>query len=338
MNKLKHHIFLLCCLLALSLTACHSWRPWGVMNSTDMEDVLYDIHLTEGMISAVYPNMRREDQRASYDAVFEKHHVTREKFEKSLEWYSSHPDLFTQIYDSLDVRFGQLVKDVKSYKYHDEMSHMLALDTLAKVNIYGFPIHQKFLGTPKADEVSFDVNQQILLAPGDKYVWRFYYKSVASDTVHFDTLPNTNFRLNVYYANGTCDSAVKKVYAKGCYRKLTVTVQCPDTLQPVRIQGSFFDGTDQIQMLRLDSATLMRYYNGRLHPLPEESYEILDSIAVAAHRKMSVSATRGNNPLMMGLDSRQLNVKTGGARKDVRLPKTGGVRQPDTPTKRTEQD
>lgn len=335
MKRLRQYVVTL--VVMLLFVACQSWRPWGVMNPSEMEEVLYDIHLTEGMISAVYPNMRREDQRASYDAIFEKHGVTRQKFEKSLVWYSAHPDKFSPIYDSLDVRFTTLVNDVKAYKFHDEMSHLLKLDTLSKVNIYGFEIHKNFNAVPDASDVSFEVNDARLLAEGDRYVWRFYLTPLALDTVRFDTLPNTRIRFCVDYANGTCDSVSHPICANGKRRRLTITAQCTDTLTPVRIRGSFFDGRDQVASLRIDSATLMRYYDARRHPLSEEVLEILDSIAITAHRRMSVSATVGRNPFSMGFDSRAINV-TPGAKEDdrVRLPQRGEIRKPGTQTKHTD--
>ncbi|MDO4190345.1 MAG: DUF4296 domain-containing protein [Bacteroidales bacterium] len=329
-SKIAKHLVLL--LAIFLLTACQTWRPFNVIKPSVMEDLLYDIHMTEGTIATLYPNMRREDQRASYDALFEKYHVTRSQFEKSLAWYSAHPDEFGKIYDNLDVRFTQLVDDVKNYRFHDEMSHLLALDTLSKVNIYAFPKHQRIEHTPSDSIVSFCVDQSLLFAPTDKYVWRFYYQAMPIDTASFDSLPSTVMYLKVYYNNGTSDSVAHKINAKGHRKKYMFSIKCPETLTPVKIEGSFYAGGDILRWLQVDSATLMRYYNARVYPLSKESMSILDSIAVASNLKVLPSIM--NHQTANSMEENTLKIANVGGRKtDVRLPQKNAVREESTPVK-----
>lgn len=329
---MKRHRFFVVALLSLGLlSSCSQWRPFGVLKPDVMEDVLYDIHLSEAVLFIKYPTMRREDQRACYDAIFAKHGITKERFEKSLVWYSDEPKRMVEIYEHLDLRYDQLANDVKTYKYHTELSGNLALDTLAHVDIYGFPYHIKTEGTPTADDVDFEVSESLLLSPGDRYVLRFYHKPMGYDTVHFDTLHHSSIRLTVFYSDGSSHTIQSPINAKGLQRRFTITHQCPDTLTPVRITGSFFSGTDSLKWLRVDSATLIRYYNAQINPLSAESLIILDSIAQESHRRIPVSnRIHGDNAFR----NRITNLNLGEGSMNVRLPNKSAEREANTATKK----
>ena len=85
-----------------------------------MENVLFDIHIADAEIENNYRlfsgNQYRETRRKQlYDAVFEKHGITRQAFDTSLVWYSGRLDRFTKIYERINERYellqGQLTEE-----------------------------------------------------------------------------------------------------------------------------------------------------------------------------------------------------------------------------------
>lgn len=256
-------------LLILLLTACHGWRPRNVLSPDDMEDVLFDLHLTEASIRTLYPEMSFEQQQVSFLRVLEAHGLDTVQYNRSLEWYGEHPMQLRNIYDSLQQRARLLGQDVEAYRFHPELTALHQLDTLNCIALYHFRSHYRFTACPVADSVAFSIDNPDFFAPGDKYVWRFYMHAMTYDTVHFDTLHHTTVRFCITYHNGHTDTLHAPIPANGRRYRFTFTQSVPDTLVPVRVYGSFFDGTDSLHWLVIDSATLLRYYNEMRYPLSE---------------------------------------------------------------------
>ena len=93
----------------------------GALSDKKMENVLYDIHIADAEIENDYRlfsnNQYRETRRTQmYDAVFEKHGITRQTFDTSLVWYSGRLDRFTKIYERIDERYTLLQREITEEK------------------------------------------------------------------------------------------------------------------------------------------------------------------------------------------------------------------------------
>jgi hypothetical protein len=88
----------------------------GIMNKNSFVDLLVDIHFYEGVYSATegitsyHPDMSH-DTVDYYQGIFEKHGVTREEFQKSLNYYSYSPSqferLYTRVIDELNIKMSE---------------------------------------------------------------------------------------------------------------------------------------------------------------------------------------------------------------------------------------
>ena len=99
------------CMLALAVAGCsHSSVPDGVMSESQMVDFLEQAYLLEGFY-AVETNYQydtlRPQMSASYDSLFASSGVTREMFERSVEWYAHHADRYERVYDSVLARIDR---------------------------------------------------------------------------------------------------------------------------------------------------------------------------------------------------------------------------------------
>ena len=95
-------------LLALGLwlfAACKPSVPEDVIQPDDMEDILYDYHVSQGIAS-------REGESTDYtrnyffEALLKKHNVTRAEFDSSLVYYYTRADRFIEIYKNVQERLG----------------------------------------------------------------------------------------------------------------------------------------------------------------------------------------------------------------------------------------
>ena len=89
----------------LLVAACRSeQRPPDVLAPQAMAAMLADAYMLEGFYAVEtgyrYDSMLPE-VLAAYDDILARHHTTREAVELSLEYYSTHPDQYKPVQDSV---------------------------------------------------------------------------------------------------------------------------------------------------------------------------------------------------------------------------------------------
>lgn len=97
-------------LTVLFLLSCGAPKvPPGVLNHEDMASLLTDVHLVDGSLynQSPMPDSLYKYAMSRYDRVFKQHHTDSVQFQKSLKYYSLHPDQFSDIY----TQVTQTLKD-----------------------------------------------------------------------------------------------------------------------------------------------------------------------------------------------------------------------------------
>jgi len=87
----------------LFLLSCREKRPAGILDHEQMEAILVDIHIVDGLIFNVplIPDSLYKHSAAKYQYVFEQHHIDSAQFKKSFIYYSKQPDQLYDIYDKV---------------------------------------------------------------------------------------------------------------------------------------------------------------------------------------------------------------------------------------------
>ena len=94
------------------LPAC---RPKGVPSPRAMEDLLVDLHYTDGVIAESGLAYGHEDEvRAYYAATLARHGVTPAEFDSALVWYTHHSVKFDKIYPRVHQRLEKRLEAVKN--------------------------------------------------------------------------------------------------------------------------------------------------------------------------------------------------------------------------------
>lgn len=101
---LSFHILLLGLTLAFVLVSCKPSVPSKYLSPGEMEDILYDYHLTMAM--ADNSSDRAVTQRVYLDAVYKKYGITEAEFDSSMVYYTRHIDRLHDIYENLSERLS----------------------------------------------------------------------------------------------------------------------------------------------------------------------------------------------------------------------------------------
>ena len=98
-------------MLCFATLGCSQNRvPSGVMDMPVMADFLKEAYLLEGFYAvetAFQYDTLHPEMVASYDSLLASFGITREDFERSVEWYVRHPDIYEQVHDSVLARIDR---------------------------------------------------------------------------------------------------------------------------------------------------------------------------------------------------------------------------------------
>jgi hypothetical protein len=114
--------------------------PGNVIARDSMAKILWDI-IQADQFSTYYltkdssKDLKKETMKL-YGTIFQLHHVSRDEFQKSLQFYYSRPDISKIMFDSLSARAnrqrGEMYKTQPPFKKTDTGKHLL--DSMARSN------------------------------------------------------------------------------------------------------------------------------------------------------------------------------------------------------------
>ncbi len=95
------------------LTGCGKEIPKDIIQPAQMEDILYDYHLSASMgANLAYNDNYRKEAYKNY--VFEKHRVTSAEFDSSMVWYTRHTQELADIYKRVGARYQKERRQVQN--------------------------------------------------------------------------------------------------------------------------------------------------------------------------------------------------------------------------------
>ena len=89
-------------ILAFSCTETRKNKiPDDVISKTDLVPILIDIHIAEASVSFSGLNKDSFDYYISnyYFSIFTKYDLSKEKFQRSMDFYLDHPNIFQEVYE-----------------------------------------------------------------------------------------------------------------------------------------------------------------------------------------------------------------------------------------------
>lgn len=93
--------------IALLVLSCKPTIPGQYLQPDELEDILYDYHLADGMAESRHSGDDETSEKQLYrQAVLKKYGITQAEFDSSLVYYTRHADQLHTIYENLVKRFG----------------------------------------------------------------------------------------------------------------------------------------------------------------------------------------------------------------------------------------
>ena len=189
----------------LLLVACKPEVPSQIIQPDEMEDVLYDYYLAEGMSFPTADESKDYNQEYYQRLALDKYGYTQADFDSSMVWYYNHIEDLFRIYERVQHRLGEdalaqgtsvreLQQYIKTYSQNSDTTDVwegkryLILYPQAPFHIYQFGM--------KADS-SYHAGDSFLFSYGSK----FLMQSGSRNAVVF---------MSLTYAN---DSVVTRNYA-----------------------------------------------------------------------------------------------------------------------------
>ena len=105
------------CFVLLLCVACTGGDvPNGVLPKDKMEAVIWDMiqadqYYNEFVTKDSSKKNKPEERLKLYERVFQMHQTTREEFDKSYAYYSTHPKLMQDVFDSLSTKGTRKLQD-----------------------------------------------------------------------------------------------------------------------------------------------------------------------------------------------------------------------------------
>lgn len=111
----KNKIALTLFALALLFFNC-STRPSHVLSDQQMEDILFDLYLSEAIKDDNYQVFNYDSIRVQElaQSVFKKHKVTEQQFDSSLVWYAANMEKYLKILDKISDRYTATTEEYKT--------------------------------------------------------------------------------------------------------------------------------------------------------------------------------------------------------------------------------
>lgn len=172
-------VYIVMFFLAFGLFSCQKKEPKWVIPQGEMEALLIDIHITDAMLQNDYKQYNTASKKAAmYDAVFKKHHVTKQQVDTSLYWYGSHPDVYIKMYERINKQLTDRRKKAEKHVLSSDKLLAEAGDTINIWNENRWQLIQPIIS--KSAQFTTTIKTDTAFYAGDMYEWKMHLRGVAS--------------------------------------------------------------------------------------------------------------------------------------------------------------
>ncbi len=253
MLKVSYYIVLLLVLAGCSLNAK---RPNFVPEKKEMAQLLAEIYQVEGAISQSGRSFNRNDDKTIgyYKDILDEYNLTKLEFDSAVSWYSSNPDLFSEVYDDvisiLSKQDALLKKEIadKSKEKKEAIEDIPNVKDLWKMaRNYTLPLSE-------ADSIDVFFPFKISIDSIQSGILRL---NAGYTLIKGNELDSALLKMYVYYADSTADTlqyCIKKTFKKQIGN---VSQTIPEGKVLIGIEGLLFDhDTTKVSNVEIDDVKL----------------------------------------------------------------------------------
>lgn len=267
---MKKLVFVIVSLL-FALVACDD-RPDNILSRSKMEDVLFDYHITQGLIEQLPLDQRESKAREYINAVFEKHGICEADFDSSAVYYNRHAKDLYKIYSNLNDRYAKMNEELQLQNGNNDMTTVFigGGDT---TNIWNAPRLVMLRNKELLNHESFTIHADSTFHQHDQIIMRFTPVFI-NDNQGSNRDVQLNVGLSIVYKDGKSVSTTK-LYNYGDWQQIMLKAE--EDKDIMSITGFFFykGKKDVRNVCFVSGIELIRMHE--LEKQPEE--EKTDSVA-----------------------------------------------------------
>jgi len=285
MSLRRSHI--VCLIVSVLLSACTPKVPSEYIQPDDMEDILYDYFVSQGIAKEEGTDNIDYRRELYFKAVLKKYGLTEAEFDSSLVYYHTRSDRFVKVWKNVQERLGEAALEYGASAGEVESFTVNTL-TGDTANIWNDAASQVLVPYAPYNRIQFHQKADTAFHKGDHFMlaWNsnFLYQSGSKDAVAY---------MAVKYDN---DSIVSTVNHFSVNERTQLRIGGSDL--PVKEISGFiylgqgYENTSAMRMLILSNIRLIRFHKKEQEvkePEPEKSatdslMQLPDSLRPQHHR------------------------------------------------------
>ena len=257
MKGLSVHLVIVGATVLVLLSACTPQVPSKYLQPDDMEDLMYDYYLSQG-ISNSQPRTTDYDRRYNMQAVLKKYGLTNEEFDSTLVYYYNHMELMDAIYSNIQKRLGDEALELGASEGEVERftTQSASGDT---TDVWEGKRQLMLLPIPPYHIVQFSQKADTSYYKGDSFLLTFGSRFLVQSGSR-----NATVYLAVTYENDSVVSATIPINVSG---GSTLRINACDQ-KAKQLDGYIYmprrdqtDNASEIPLLLLDRIQLMRFHH-----------------------------------------------------------------------------
>lgn len=298
MNRPFSHIIVFMASV-LCIVSCKPGVPKEVIQPDDMEDILYDYYVSQGIASMPGPQSGSEDYKRDmyFNSVLNKYGVTRAEFDSALVYYYTRADRFVEIYKSVQERMSEEALNLGATE--GEVERFTAMQSLSgdTASIWEGMKSARLMPQAPYNKMQFVQKADTSFRKGDSFMLSF-----KSDFLYQGGNKDALLYLAVKYTNDSIVSQTTHFSVSGI-NQLRIN---PVDLMPKEIMGYFYLGqgyekSSDLRLLSISDIQLIRFHKKKEEGAEEKTLETpiepdsirqkKDSIRRAQQHKFGVKPT-----------------------------------------------
>jgi hypothetical protein len=250
-------------IIGVLLSSC-GLRPYGVLSQDEMVDILLEIHVVDAAILVLDSRSKQIEKQEYYNQVFAKYGLTKEQFDKSLEWYSSRPDVMFAIYEEVKIEAAELQRRVESYEFHANEKPSRE-DSIVQFDLLDWKGDSLFVRNENfnipIDSFHFCIKDSDYLSHSESLSLYLKMRVYAKDSVSFAT------RMVCYFSDSIVDTLQYISFADSICRRYYFTQDISSDRSVDSVFIELIDSVRTIDFVKIDSVELNKGYNKYLYPM-----------------------------------------------------------------------
>ena len=256
MKRTATHIIYITCSVML-LAACQPTVPKEYIQPDDMEDILYDYFVSQGIVQQETNGLPSSDYKKElyFNALLKKHEVSRADFDSSLVYYYTRADRFIKILKNVQERLGEDAMELGASASEVERFTVSAL-TGDTANIWNGVRSLVMIPYPPYNHLQFSVKADTAFRQGDSFMLTFY-----SDFLYQGGSKDACAYMAVKYANDSVATTTTHFSVNG--RTQLRTSSCDKKIKEVCgfiYLGQGYESTTNLRLLLLSEIQLVRFH------------------------------------------------------------------------------